>query len=70
MPGVWPSVPGMEGIYATCGYPFMKMYLWWNCRYPVFTRIPGGVNSGSSGLCCCVLCLLSAVNSLCLLIIF
>ena len=37
-------------------------------RYLVFTRMPGGVSVGDSGLCCCVPCLLSAVTSLCLLI--
>ena len=33
--------------------------------YRVFTRMPGGVTVGDSGLCCCVPCLLSAINSLC-----
>ena len=37
--------------------------------YLVFTRTPGGVTVGDSGLCCCVPCLLSAINSLCLLIL-
>ena len=37
--------------------------------YLVFTRMPGGVTVGDSGLCCCVPCLLSAMNSLCLLLI-
>ena len=36
--------------------------------YLVFTRTPGGVTVGDSGLCCCVPCLSSAVISLCLLI--
>ena len=34
----------------------------------VFTRMPGGVTVGDSGLCCCVPCLSSAIVSLCLLI--
>ena len=29
--------------------------------YLVFARMSGGVTVGSSGLCCCVLCLLSAI---------
>ena len=37
--------------------------------YPVFTGMPGGVTVGDSGLCCCVPCLLSAINSPCLLIL-
>ena len=32
--------------------------------YPVFTRMPGGVTAGDSGLCCCVPCLLRAVLDL------
>ena len=35
--------------------------------YLVFTRMPGGVTVGDSGLCCCVPCLSSAIISLCLL---
>ena len=34
--------------------------------YLVFTRTPGGVTVGDSGLCCCVPCLSSAIISLCL----
>ena len=37
--------------------------------YLVFTRMPGRVTVGDSGLCCCVLCLSSTFNSLCLLIL-
>ena len=37
--------------------------------YLVFTRTPGGVIVGDSGLCCCVPCLSSAIISLCLLIL-
>ena len=37
--------------------------------YLVFTRTPGGVTVGDSGLCCCVPCLSSAIISLCLLIL-
>ena len=35
----------------------------------VFTRTPGGVTVGDSGLCCCVLCLSSAIIPLCSLIL-
>ena len=35
--------------------------------YLVFTRKPGGVTIGDSGLSCCVPCLSSAIISLCLL---
>ena len=35
--------------------------------YLVFTLMPGGVTIGNSGLCCCVLCLSSAIISLHLL---
>ena len=35
--------------------------------YLVFTRTPGGVIVGDSGLCCCVPCLSSALISLCVL---
>ena len=34
--------------------------------YLVFTRTLDGVTVGDSGLCCCVPCLSSAINSLCL----
>ena len=34
--------------------------------YLVFTRTPGGVTVGDSGLCCCVPCLSSAIISPCL----
>ena len=34
----------------------------------VFTRTPGGLTVGDSGLCCCVPCLSSAIISLCLLV--
>ena len=33
--------------------------------YLVFTRMPGGVIEGDSGLCCLVPCLLSAIGPLC-----
>ena len=36
--------------------------------YLVFTRMPGEVTVGDSGLCCCAPCLLSVINSLCRLI--
>ena len=32
--------------------------------YNVFSRMPAGVTVGDSGLCCCLPCLLSAINSL------
>ena len=35
--------------------------------YPVFTCMAGGVTVGDSGLSCCVPCLSSTINSLCLL---
>ena len=34
--------------------------------YLVFSRTPGGVTVGDSGLRCCVPCLSSAITSLCL----
>ena len=37
--------------------------------YLVFTRMPGGVTVGDSGLRCCVPCLSSATIFLCLLIV-
>ena len=37
--------------------------------YLVFTRTPGGVTVGDSGLCCCVPCLPSTVISLCFLVL-
>ena len=37
--------------------------------YLVFTRTPGGVTVGDSGLCCYVPCLSSAIISLCMLIL-
>ena len=37
--------------------------------YLVFTRMPGGVAVGDSGLCRCVPCLMSVINSLCLFIV-
>ena len=38
--------------------------------YLVFTRTPGGVIVGDSGLCCCVPCLSSSIISLCSLILW
>ena len=37
--------------------------------YLVFTRTPGGVTVGDSGLCCCVPFLSNAIISLCSLIL-
>ena len=58
-----PSVPEMEGVYATGGI------LSWGCTlvefiYLIFTRMPGGVTVGDLGLCCCVPCPSSAIISL------
>ena len=33
--------------------------------YPAFTHVPGGVTIVDSGLCCCVPCLMNAINYLC-----
>ena len=38
--------------------------------YLIFTPTPSGVTVGDSGLCCCVLCLSSAIIPLCLLMYF
>ena len=61
-----PSVPQMEGIYATGG-----IFLGWDVSlvelmYLVFTRMPG---VGDSDICCCVPCLSRAFISLSLLIL-
>ena len=64
-----PSVPEMEGIYATGGILFFfENVPLVEFIYLVFTRTPGGVIVGDSGLCCCVPCLSGAIISLCLLI--
>ena len=50
------------------GYPFLRMYLSLvELMFTVFTRVPGGVTVGNSGVCCCVNWLLSI--SLCSLIV-
>ena len=62
---VSPSVPEMDGIYATGGILFGGDVPFVELTYLVFTRTPGGVTVGDSGLCCCVPCLPSAIISLC-----
>ena len=62
-----PSVPEMEGIYATRGILFFEDKPLVEFIYLVFTRTPGGVTEGDSGLCCCVPCLSNAIFPLCLL---
>ena len=67
---VSPSVPEMEDIYATGGILFFfEDVSLVEFIYLVFTRTPGGVTVGDSGLCCCVLCLSSAIIPLCSLIL-
>ena len=56
-------------VYVTGGNPFVEDIRLVELMYLVFTRAPGGVTVGGSGLCCCVPCLLSTINSLCLLIL-
>ena len=60
------SVPEMEG-YMPLGYLCFEDVPLVDFIYLVYTRTPGGVTVGDSGLCCCVPCLSSAI-SLCLLI--
>ena len=43
----------------------MRVNTGYTLWYPAFTCMPGGVSKGDSGLCCCVPCLLSPINSLC-----
>ena len=47
----------------------VEKYLWWSFYLPCIYSHASGVIVGDSGLCCCVPCLLSAVTSLCLLIL-
>ena len=61
-----PSVPEMEGVYMPLGASFFKDVPLVEFIYLVFTRTPGGVVVGDSGLCC-VPCLSSAIISLCFL---
>ena len=56
---VSPNVLEMEGIYATGGIHFEHVPLV-EFTYLVFTRMPGGVTVGGSGLCCTP-CLSSAI---------
>ena len=68
-----PGVPEVEGVYASrgvymrciChwGHPFFEDVPKVGFMYLVFTRMPGRVTVGESGLCCCVPCLMSAVSS-------
>ena len=65
---VSPSVPEMDGIYATGGILFEDVPSV-EFIYLVFTRTPGGVTVSDSGLCYCVPCLSSTITSLRLLIL-
>ena len=58
---VSPSVPEMEGIYATGGILFFEAIPLVEFLYLIFTRTPGEVTVGDSGFCCCVPCLSSAI---------
>ena len=64
-----PSVLEMEGIYATGGILYSEYIPLMEFIYLVFTRVPGGVTVGDSGLCCCFPYLSSAIISLCSLIL-
>ena len=64
-----PSVLEMEGIYATGGILYSEYIPLMEFIYLVFTRVPGGVTVGDSGLCCCIPCLSKAVIFLCLVIL-
>ena len=71
---VSPNVPEMEGIYATGGILFFSFFFFEDVPlvefiYLVFTRTPGGVTVGDSGLRCRVPCLSSAIISRYLLIV-
>ena len=61
------SVPEMEGI-CHWGASFFEDVPLVELIYLVFTRTPGGVTVGDSGLCCRVPCLSSTITSLLLLI--
>ena len=63
---VSPSVPEMEGIYVIGGI-LLGGRSFGGVNIPFFTRMPGGVTIGDSGLCCCVPCLSRAIIALCLL---
>ena len=71
---VSPSVRETEGILlymplgASLFFFFLEDVPLVEFMYLVFTRKPIGVPVGNSGLCCCVLCLSSAIMSLRLLI--
>ena len=52
------SVPEMEGIYATGGHPFLRLYLWWSLCTLYLRTNQVRVTVGNSGLCCCV-CVMS-----------
>ena len=58
-----------EGYICYWGHPFFQYVPLVEFKYLVFTRTPGGVIVGDSGLCCCVPCLSSAIISLWLLIL-
>ena len=53
---VSPSVPEMEGIYATVGQPFLRMCLWWSLCTLYLLAYQVTFMTGDSGLCSvCVL---------------
>ena len=57
-----------RGYICHWGASFLEDVSLVELMYPVLTSVPGGVTVGDSGLCCCVPCLLNAINSLCFLI--
>ena len=64
---VSPSVPERGGggeVYTPLGASFFEVVPLVEFMYLGFTRTPGGVTVGDSGLCGCVPCLSSAVISL------
>ena len=64
---VSPSMPKMEGIYIymLLGASSFEAVPLLEFVYLVFTRTPGGVTVGDSGVSCRVLCPSSAIISLC-----
>ena len=49
---VSPSVSEMQGIHATGGQPFLRMYLWWSLCTLYLYACRVRVTVGHSGLCC------------------
>ena len=56
-----PMERGEGGHSFVQGVPLVEF------MYLVYTRLPGGITAGGSGLCCCVPCLSGDIISLCLL---